>query len=1060
MVFRILGLLEVVGDDGPKRIVRGRESALLALLLLHANEPLATDRVVEELWGETAPENATKSVHIYISRLRKALGADRIETTPAGYLIRVNPGEVDVESFESLAARGQGELEAGRPDRAQTLLDEALAHWRGDALADFVYEPFAQAAARRLHERRDVATADRIDARLALAQAQQTIPELEALIERSPLWERPRAQLMLALYRCGRQTDALDLARATRALFLEELGLEPGSTLQELERRILNHDPSLGGPAPPDRPQAQTLPSGTVTFLFTDVERSTDLLARLGAASYAEILAAHRAALEGAFDAHGGVIVDTQGDSFFVAFARAAEAVACAREAQSALESGPIRVRMGLHTGEPLLTGAGYAGMDVHRAARIAAAGSGGQVLLSQATRDLIVDGDVVDLGEHRLKDLTRPERIYQLGPTAFPALKSLNRSSLPEAAHPIVGRREEQHELAELVRRSRLVTITGTGGIGKTRLALQLAGELNDDFEDGVFFVSLASVSDPDLVLPLALEALGIGEGDTVAGRNALLVLDNFEHVFDAAPALADFLRRSHGPTVLVTSRTPLHVSMELEYALDPLAAEAAVELFLDRARSVRRHTEPSTTIDEICRRLDHLPLALELAAARLKLLDPESLLVRLDSRLPLLTHGPRDLPERQRTLEATIAWSYDLLDDGLRPAFAQLSVFAGTFSVEAAEAVVGADLDVLATLVDASLLKPRGNGRFLMLETIREFARNRLSDPEAMPLPGRHAGFFLELAERAQPHLTGPEAADWLNRLDADQGNFRAALDWYALEEPRLSIRLAIALWRWWLLRGRYEEGQVSIERALRSTPSDSERGELLYQLGALAISRGATERGRELSQQALETFRSIGHEEWEAKSLSMLGHVATDAGRWPEAIGHYEDAAVRFRRLEHRLGLAGVLSDLASTHLRSGSPAEARPLALESRDLQREIGNRPGEALALAVVGYTQLDSDLAEARRSLAESTKLAQKLGYLHALVFSLNGLAVVAFREGDVKRAAAVFEAALALRAEIGIEHDPEDALVAETRAQALEAAGERDDEFDLDRAVALALAE
>ena len=802
-------------------------------------------------------------------------------------------------------------------------------------------------------------------------------------------------------------------------------------------------------------------PSGTVTFLFSDVEGSTQLLARLGAEAYAETIARHRSALEAAFAAHDGVVVDAQGDSFFVAFARAADATACARDAQTALRAGPVRVRMGLHTGEPLVTGAGYVGMDVHRAARIAAVGSGGQVLLSQATRDLIDDDDVVDLGEHRLKDLTRPERIFQLGTSAFPPLRSLNRSTLPEAAHPIVGRRTERRELADLVRRSRLVTITGTGGIGKTRLALQLAGELTDEFRDGVFFVSLASVSDPELVLPLALEALGVGESDTVAGRHALLVLDNFEHVFEAAPVLADFLRQSHGPTVLVTSRTPLHVSMELEYALDPLPADAAVELFLDRARSVRRQTEPSPTIEEICRRVDYLPLALELAAARLKLLDPASLLERLDSRLPLLTHGPRDMPERQRTLEATIAWSYDLLGGAAQQVFAHLSVFAGTFSFDAAEAVVGADLEQLTALVDASLLKPRGDSRFLMLETIREFARNRLTDDDATLLPTRHAAYFLELAERAAPQLTGPDTAEWLNRLDADQGNLRAALDWYALEEPPLYTRLVIALWRVWLVRGRYEEAQLAIERAMRTDPSPADRAELLLQLAAILVSRGDVEQSRGSYEEALELFQRQGDARGEARSLSGLGHVASDTGRWDEAITRYEESAVLWRGLGDRLGLAGVIGDLANVHLRSGSARPAEELARESLSIAREVGYRPGACNALAVVGYARLATgDLGEARAWLVESATLAHEVGYLHGLLFSMNGLGAVAYAAGDVERAADIFRAAQALRAQMGVTSDPEDVLVSAVRDAVEETIPSRstDEEFDLDRAVALAL--
>lgn len=806
-----------------------------------------------------------------------------------------------------------------------------------------------------------------------------------------------------------------------------------------------------------------SLPAGTVTFLFTDVERSTELLGRLGAERYARALAEHRALLRGAFSDHGGVEVDAQGDAFFVAFARAGDAASAALRAQSKLAEGPISVRMGIHTGEPLAVASGYVGMDVHRAARIAAAGHGGQILLSRATRDLLPDADVVDLGDHRLKDLTRPERIYQLGLEEHPPLKSLNRSTLPEAAHRLVGRGEEQRELASLIRTHRLVTITGPGGTGKTRLALQLAGELFDEYEGGACFVQLASLSDSDLVIPVALEALNARDGAAGVERPCLLVLDNFEHVIDAAPAVAELVARTPGATLLVTSRTPLHLSMEIEYPLDTLHHRAAVEMFLDRARAVRHHAEPSATVDEICRRLDGLPLALELAAARLKILDPPSLLSRLERRLPLLTRGPSDVPERQRTLEATIQWSYGLLDEEMQRLLAALSVFAGSFDVEAAEAVVGADLDGLATLVDASLLKPRGDSRFVMLETIREFARSRLDDREMDTLPRRHATYFLQLAESAAPELLGPEAVAWFDRLENDSGNLRTVLDWYALTEPTALPRLTIALWRFWLVRGRFEEGQIAIERAVAGDATQAERALLAYQLGALVISRGATERGRELFEDALELFRSEGDEEGEARALAALGHAAADAGEWSHAIARYEEATTLLRRQGNRLAVGAALSDRATVHLRSGDPQQALALALEALELQREHGNQQGESLALATAGYALAASGRpGEGRELLVESAKTAHALGYLHGLLFGLNGLALVAYDSGDVARAAEIFARADALREQIGIVHDPDDALVADARAEAYAAAPQpaRADELDLDATVAAAIAD
>ncbi len=489
------------------------------------------------------------------------------------------------------------------------------------------------------------------------------------------------------------------------------------------------------------------LPTGTVTFLFTDVEGSTRLLQQHGT-GYADLLAEHRRVLREAFSSHDGVEVDTQGDAFFVAFPRAADAVAAAGEAREALHAGLVRVRMGLHTGEPLKTDEGYVGMDVHRAARIAAAAHGGQIVLSETTRRLLEsDASIRDLGEHRLKDLVHAERLYQLGDGDFPPLRTLDATNLPVASSPLVGREREIEELvAMLSNGTRLLTLTGPGGTGKTRLALQVAAELVGTQRDGVFWVPLVGLSDPELLDSEVAQTIGAPDDLTgfLRGRQLLLLLDNFEHLLDAAPAVSTVLGAGTGVRLLVTSRAPLRVAGEQEYRLEPLPASDAVTLFVERARAVGRELTPDPTVDAICRRLDGLPLAVELAAARTKLLAPERLLERLDSALPILTGGARDAPERQRTLRATIEWSYDLLDPASRELFARLSVFSGTFPLEAAEEVCGADLDGLATLVDSSLVKPVGDDRFLMLDTIAEYARERLEDIGAEEFRSRHAGYF----------------------------------------------------------------------------------------------------------------------------------------------------------------------------------------------------------------------------------------------------------------------------------------------------------------------------
>jgi predicted ATPase len=497
------------------------------------------------------------------------------------------------------------------------------------------------------------------------------------------------------------------------------------------------------------------LPTGTVTFLFTDIEGSTRLLRELGD-SYGEALAAHRQTIRQSLDAHGGVEVDTQGDAFFYAFSSAVDALAAARAAQAALAGGPIRVRMGLHTGIPSRTAEGYFGLDVHLGARVAAAGWGGQVLLTRATRDL-VDGDLHDLGEHRVKDFAEPVWIYQLGHGSFPPLKTLSNTNLPRPASSFVERGREVAEIATLLRDARLVTLTGPGGSGKTRLAIEAASDLVGEVLHGVFWVGLATVRDPDLVEPKIAQALGAqAELSLHVGENEmLLLLDNLEQVIDSAPTLAALVEACPNLTLLVTSRELLRVRGEVEYQVLPLAAPDAVELFCTRAQ-----VEPSAAVEELCRRLDDMPLALELAAARTRALAPEQILDRLGSRLDLFK-GARDTEPRQATLRATIEWSHDLLGPGERRLFARLAVFDGGCTLEGVEPVCDGDLDTLQSLVEKSLVRHTG-GRFWMLETIREYAIDQLGrTDDAESMHRRHAEHLLALGESANlsAESEGPE-------------------------------------------------------------------------------------------------------------------------------------------------------------------------------------------------------------------------------------------------------------------------------------------------------------
>jgi predicted ATPase len=737
------------------------------------------------------------------------------------------------------------------------------------------------------------------------------------------------------------------------------------------------------------------LPAGTVTFLFTDVEGSTRLLHELGD-GYAEVLAEHRQALRAAFARHGGVEVDTQGDAFFVAFARASEALAAAAEAHEALGEGPIRVRIGVHTGEPVVTDEGYVGIDVHRAARIAAVGYGGQTLVSQSTRNLAGADSLRDLGEHRLKDLLAPERIYQLGDGDFPPLKSLNTTNLPVASSSLVGRERELAELQALLRDSaRLVTLTGAGGSGKTRLGLQVAAELIDDFPGGVFFVPPAGVGQPDLVPSAITGTLGIRELADLRDREALLLVDNFEHLLDAASAVGALMRAAQNTKVIVTSRAPLRLEGEHEYPVDPLPSEEALELLTQRARAVRADFEPDAAAREICRRLDGLPLALELVASRLRSLGAQALLERLDRRLPVLTGGRRDAPKRQRTLRAAIEWSYDLLAEDLQHLLARLGVFAGTFSLEAAETVSYATFEDVDSLVEWSLLKAVAGDRFLMLETIREFALGRLeASGERDDIQRRHAEYFLAVAQSA--NLTNE--AEGEQRHDVairDGNNFRAALRWTIdANEIELGLWIAVALenyaatnapleWRGWLsqllacagdlpgdlraralrmqggidyVSGEYEKGTRFYEEALteyRRLGDERGIGIMTFRLAIDAQRRGDLRRARDLVEDAMRLHRKVGFAKGEAQALSSLGALAYREGNEDVGFELLERSAALCEQSGFTWWRVNVLLGLAERLLERRRLVESEERARETLPLIGEMNDRLHAVYALALL-----------------------------------------------------------------------------------------------------------
>jgi predicted ATPase len=679
------------------------------------------------------------------------------------------------------------------------------------------------------------------------------------------------------------------------------------------------------------------LPSGTVTFLFTDIEGSTRLLNELGD-RYVEALAEHRRLLRETFERHDGVEVDTQGDAFFVAFSRAQDAVVAAAEGQTALAHGPISVRMGIHTGEPRLTEEGYVGMDVHRAARIAAAGHGGQVLLSQPTRELL-DSTVQlrDLGEHRLKDLTRPERIFQLGQDEWPRLKSLNQTNLPVQPTSLIGRGRELDEILNLVRSHRLVTLTGPGGVGKTRLGLQAAAELVDEFRDGVWFVSLSALRDPKAVLPTISQTLRVGQQETLDEHlehmQALLLLDNFEQLLDAAPQIAGLLQATPSTKVLATSRSPLHLAGEREYQVPQLADDDAVALFTERVRAAKPTFESDEHVVEVCRRLDNLPLAVELAAARTKVLSPAQLQERLEQSLPLLSGGARDAPERQRTLRATIDWSYELLSEGEQQLFRRLAVFAGSFDLVGAEEVCDADIDTIGSLVDKSLLRQTAEGRFFLLATIREYAAEQLGeDPAADEVRRRHAERTLRVAEEARArHHEG------LDELQALHDDARAALEFLSgVGESELELRLALAFEVFWLGRGHVREGQRRLEAALTDAadaPADLRIGAMV-RAASLARIGGDPDGAERHALAALELAREVSDPPAVAAALRELAQAALARNDHARTLTLYDEALAVARDAGD--SIVPTLTDLADVAIAAGELERAIAYSAEAAGL----------------------------------------------------------------------------------------------------------------------------
>jgi predicted ATPase/class 3 adenylate cyclase len=739
----------------------------------------------------------------------------------------------------------------------------------------------------------------------------------------------------------------------------------------------------------------RALPTGTVTFLFTDVEGSTRLLEQLGVDAYGEALAEHRRALRQAFAQHSGVEVDTQGDAFFVAFPTAPDGLRSAVEAQQALAGGPIRVRMGIHTGTPALTEEGYVGPDVHRAARIAAAGSGGQVLVSASAASLLGHEGLRDLGEHRLKDLSAPERIYQVGADEFPPLKSLERTNLPVPATPFLGRERELEEVTALLESedARLLTLTGPAGAGKTRLALQAAAGASERFPDGVYWAPLASLRDKDLVLEVAAQALGARNGLTerIADRRLLLLLDNFEHLIDAAADLAELLASCPNLQLLVTSRELLRIPGEQAYSVQPLEPGDATELFTARARAVDPGFTPGPAVQELCSRLDNLPLALELAAARVQVLSLEQLLDRLSQRLDLLKAG-RGADPRQQTLRATIEWSYELLEEPERLLFERLSVFRGGCPLEAAEAVCDADVDGLQSLVDKSLLR-RAGGRFWMLESIRQYADEHSDEPARGALADRHAGYFLSLAEELAANAPD-EDPEQARELYVELDNVRSALAWLqasgdVIREARLATAAFWCLWT----RGSLGELKEWLRSALEQMGGDIDsalRADVLGAAALAAANTGEREPARKYATESLALARERDDKRQIEWALRVLSFDERDLEKRRELLAECERL---LRELGSAGGLGWVMYLRGMTFIEEARFAEARRSLEEAAAIFSGGGRRWEATNAEVAVAHTLTEEGLQEEARPIIE--KALRAAVDLQSALLAVDALVIV-----------------------------------------------------------------
>ena len=1045
----VLGPLEVVRDGEQVRLGSGQQRRVLAVLVVHANEVVSSDRLVDLLWGDEPPPSATHTLQGLVSRLRRTLGDDRLEPRAPGYRLRVASGEVDALRFEELVRVGLGSSD--RAEVALGVFDEALGLWRGLPYAEFASEEFATAEVARLVELHARAIEERAAALLELGRPEDVIGELEAQIAVEPFRERLRALLMLALAHAGRPVESLRAYDEFRRRLTEEVGVVPSPGLQALNDDIVRQHPDVGWAGSPARDTGTAdLPSGTVTFLFTEVEGSTRLWEELPDITR-HVMPRHDKLLREAVESHDGFIVKTTGDGFFAVFATANDAVTAAVAAQRALVADDwniaetVRVRMGIHTGGAEVRDGDYSGGAVNRASRLMSVANGGQIVVSTATEELLQNAlpekyGFVDLGEHRLRDLGQPERLFQvthpdLGRDFAPlrTLDAFPTSNLPAQLDSFVGREGDVSEIAQVLREKRLVTLTGVGGVGKTRLALQVAGEVLARFRDGAWLCELAVVRDPTRVVDAvanvfqvaARPGMSLEESLVVylAEQELLIVLDNCEHVLGPAATLVRAIEAACPRVrVLATSRESLSVRGEqlwsvppLEVPEDTISPEAvgaceAVRLFVDRAEGVKAgfalDAGNAEAVAAVCRRLDGVPLAIELAAARITTMNPGELARRLDRRFGLLTGGDRDAIERHQTLRATIDWSYDLLTEPEQRLLDRLSVFAGGCTLEAAEAVcAGVSIDVddvyelLAKLVARSLVVVDDTGpdtRYRLLETIRQYGEDRLAEHEETDtVRGRHCDWYSEFASAAQGHSFGPRQIEWGARLARDHDNLLAAMAFaLATRDLERAMRLLRDLPCTLL---QVDDVVILDPEPVLALPGagDHPASSVALMLAAWqALRRGDGRRVSDLCDQALAAEARLGS--IPDSHLAMFGSylrgqvaqaralLATpgllDISLQREAADHFVDASRHAR--------ADGLPSMTAFFLGSGAfvlgwldPTAALPLGTEGLALARQTGapiaitrNLIGLAEALAL-------GDPQQARVLLDESLRLAAMLGY-------------------------------------------------------------------------------